>query len=120
MGDHIKLTGLRATAFHGVLADERRLGQVFVIDVTVWLDLGTPGESDNLGETIHYGELAAEVVAAVERDPVDLIETVAHRIVGVVLTHAAASAVRVTVHKPSAPIAVPFDDVSVTITRLRP
>lgn len=117
--DHITLTGLRATAHHGVFEQERRDGQVFVIDVTVWLDLSVSAGSDDLDRTIHYGELANEVVAAVERDPVDLIETVAQRIADTVLAHEAAEAVRVTLHKPSAPIEVPFDDVSVTITRWR-
>lgn len=119
VGDHITLTGLRATAFHGVLAEERRDGQMFVIDVIVWLDLSLSGASDDLAETIHYGELAEEVVLAVESDPVDLIETVARRIADLVLAHGPATAVRVVLHKPSAPIAVPFDDVSVTITRTR-
>lgn len=117
--DHLTLTGLRATAHHGVFDHERRDGQVFVIDVTVWLDLSASAQSDDLGRTIHYGELAAEVVAAVERDPVDLIETVAQRIADTVLAHEPAQLVRVTLHKPSAPIAVPFADVSVTITRGR-
>lgn len=118
--DHITLSGLRASANHGVFDHERRDGQVFVIDVTVWLDLRVSADADDLDRTIHYGELANEVVAAVERDPVDLIETVAQRIADTVLAHAAAEAVRVTLHKPSAPIEVPFDDVSVTITRRRP
>lgn len=117
--DEITLTGLRANAFHGVLEEERRVGQVFIVDVTVYLSLVEAGASDDLDTTIHYGELAEEVVSAVERDPVDLIETVAERVAEVVLAHARAAAVKVTVHKPSAPITVPFDDVSVTITRAR-
>lgn len=117
--DQIVLTGLRATAFHGVFENERRDGQVFVIDVTVHLDFAAAAEGDDLGQTIHYGELAEEVVASVERDPVDLIETVAERIAGVVLAHPAAQLVTVTVHKPSAPITVPFADVAVVITRGR-
>ena len=119
MSDSITLTGLRASAFHGVFDHERRDGQVFVIDVTVWLDLRAAASGDELAKTIHYGELAEEVVGAVERDPVDLIETVAERIAAVVLAHEAADRVRVTVHKPSAPITVPFDDVAVTIERAR-
>ncbi|HOT33696.1 MAG TPA: dihydroneopterin aldolase [Rhodoglobus sp.] len=118
--DEITLTGLRATAFHGVLDHERRDGQVFVIDVTVMLPLGDAATTDDLARTIHYGELAEEVVAAVESNPVDLIETVAERIATVVLAHERAMFTRVTVHKPHAPISVPFDDVSVTITRGRP
>ena len=117
--DQITLTGLRASAFHGVFDHERRDGQVFVLDVTVSLDFAAAAASDDLELTIHYGELAEEIVGAVERDPVDLIETVAERIAQVVLAHKAAQLVTVTVHKPSAPVTVPFDDVSVTITRSR-
>lgn len=118
--DSITLTGLRAAAHHGVFEHERTEGQEFVIDVTVWLDFAAAAASDALERTIHYGVLAEEVVAAVERDPVDLIETVAERIAAVVLEHRPARRVRVTLHKPSAPITVPFADVAVTITRARP
>lgn len=117
--DEIRLTGLRATAHHGVFEHERRDGQVFVIDVVVRLPLGPAAAGDDLAATVHYGELAEAVVAAVESDPVDLIETVAERVAGVALGFPAAHEVVVTVHKPGAPIAVPFDDVSVTITRRR-
>lgn len=117
--DSITLTGLRANAHHGVFEHERRTGQVFVIDAVVYLDLAPAASSDDLESTIHYGELAEEIVAAVESDPVDLIETVAERIASVVLAHRAATATTITVHKPSAPITVPFEDVSVTITRVR-
>ena len=117
--DQISLTGLRASAFHGVLEHERRTGQVFIIDVTIWLDLEAAAATDDLELTVHYGELAEEVVAAVEGEPVDLIETVAERVAAVALRHTPVTCVRVTVHKPSAPIAVPFSDVSVTIERRR-
>ena len=117
--DRISLTGLRASAFHGVLEHERRTGQVFIIDVTIWLDLEAAAASDDLDLTVHYGELAEEVVASVETEPVDLIETVAERVAGVALAHAPVQQVEVTVHKPSAPITVPFSDVAVTILRTR-
>ena len=117
--DRITLTGLRASAFHGVLAHERANGQLFLIDVIVHLSLGDAGASDELAETIDYGELASRVVGAVERDPVDLIETVAERVAALVLEYPRAMLAEVTVHKPGAPIAVPFDDVSVTIVRGR-
>ncbi len=117
--DHITLTGLRASAFHGVLEHERRTGQVFVIDVTVWLDLAAAAASDDLDLTVHYGELAEQVVAAVEGEPVDLIETVAERVALVAFSHAPVTRALVTVHKPNAPISVPFADVSVTIERTR-
>ncbi|GAA3600250.1 dihydroneopterin aldolase [Klugiella xanthotipulae] len=118
-GDTITLTGLECFAYHGVFDHERERGQRFVIDVTVDVDLRAASRSDDLGQTIHYGELAEAVVASVERDPVDLLETLAERVAATVLLSAAARATRVTVHKPDAPITVPFADVSVTIVRGR-
>jgi len=118
--DSIILTGLRVRAHHGVFDFEREQGQEFVVDVTAWLDLSPASAGDDLGATVHYGELAEEVVAAVERDPVDLIETVAERVAGTVLAHEPVDAVEVTVHKPQAPITVPFGDVAVRILRSRP
>ena len=118
-GDQLTLTGLRATGHHGVFEHERRDGQEFVVDLTVVADLSAATDTDELDKTLHYGILAEQVVAAIERDPVDLIETLAERIATLVLDFPAADSVTVTVHKPHAPITVPFDDVSVTITRSR-
>jgi 7,8-dihydroneopterin aldolase/epimerase/oxygenase len=115
--DFISLVGLRANGHHGVFTHEREDGQLFIIDVTVWIDAAVAATTDDLSRTVHYGELAERVVHAVETDPVDLIETVAERVARIALSFNAANKVRVTVHKPSAPITVPFDDVSVTITR---
>lgn len=117
--DSIILTGLRVRANHGVYDFERENGQDFVVDVTAWLDLTAAATSDDVAATVHYGELAEEVAAAVQRDPVDLIETVAERIADVVLAHTAVTATEVTVHKPQAPIQVPFGDVAVRIVRER-
>ena len=117
--DTITLTGLRASAFHGVFDHERRDGQEFIIDVTVHLDFAAAARDDSLSDTVHYGVLAEQVVSAVERDPVDLIETVSERVAAVALSHASVQRVDVTLHKPSAPITVPFADVAVSITRNR-
>jgi len=117
--DRITLTGVRVRAHHGVFEFERVEGQEFVIDVSVAVDLAAAASGDDLARTVHYGELAEAVVAAVERDPVDLIETVAERVASVALGFAAVEQVEVTVHKPQAPISVPFADVAVTIVRER-
>jgi dihydroneopterin aldolase len=116
-GDSITLTGLRVRAHHGVYDFERENGQDFVIDLSVGIDLRRAARSDDVTTTIHYGELAERVAAAVASDPVDLIETVAERIAALVLSYPAAHNVTVTVHKPDAPISVPFGDVAVTIVR---
>lgn len=113
--DRITLTGLEVFAHHGVFTFEREQGQRFLIDAEVALDLG--GTDDALDRTLHYGELAEAIHAAVAADPVDLIETVAERVAGVVLAFEGVHAVRITVHKPDAPIEVAFADVSVTVVR---
>jgi len=117
--DRITLTGLTVFANHGYYAEERREGQRFVLDVTVWLDVTAAAQGDDLGRTLSYSDLALEVADAVRRDPVDLIETVAERVAALVLAHDVAERTQVTVHKPDAPIDVEFADVSVTITRAR-
>jgi dihydroneopterin aldolase/2-amino-4-hydroxy-6-hydroxymethyldihydropteridine diphosphokinase len=117
--DTITLTGLRAAGFHGVFEHERRDGQDFIIDVTVHLDFAAAAAADELEQTVHYGVLAEAVVSAVERDPVDLIETVAERVANVALAYPAVQLVDVTIHKPGAPITVPFVDVAVSIQRAR-
>ncbi|WJL97091.1 dihydroneopterin aldolase [Microbacterium sp. ET2] len=119
-GDTITLTGLRVFGYHGVYDDERRDGQDFVIDLALTLDTRPAASSDDVSDTVHYGELAEEVAAIVAGDPVNLLETLAHRIARAVLGRPLVSAVRVTVHKPQAPIPLTFADVSVTITRVRP
>ena len=116
-GDQIVLTGVRAFGHHGVLAQERQDGQEFVIDVTLAMSTSRAAETDDVADTIHYGEVAERIVALVEHDPVNLLETLAARIADELLDRYPASAVTVTVHKPTAPITVPFADVSVTIRR---
>jgi dihydropteroate synthase/dihydroneopterin aldolase len=115
--DRIALTGLEVFAHHGVFGFEREHGQRFLVDVELSLDLRPAAAGDALERTVHYGELAEAVVAAVGRDPVDLIETVAERAAGVALGFAGVAEARVTVHKPDAPIAASFSDVSVTVVR---
>ncbi|QEV98870.1 dihydroneopterin aldolase [Microbacterium caowuchunii] len=118
-GDRITITGLRGFGFHGVYPEEKREGQEFVVDVTMTVDLRPAAASDDVADTVHYGEVADDVVAEIEQRPVDLIETLAGRIADVVLARPLVRAVAVTVHKPSAPITVPFTDVSVTVERTR-
>lgn len=119
MTDELSIRGLRCFAHHGVFDFERREGQEFVIDLTLGLDTRRAAETDDLHDTVDYGSLVASVKNAVERDPVDLIETLAQRISGLCLTDDQVQWVRVTVHKPDAPIEATFDDVALTITRQR-
>lgn len=117
--DTLTLTGLEVFAHHGVFDFERADGQTFLLDLVVWLDTVGAAAGDDLAQTLHYGELAVEVAEAAAAEPVDLIETLAERIATLVLAHPVARRVSVTVHKPNAPIPVPFADVSITIVRPR-
>jgi len=119
-GDRIELRGLRVRGRHGVFEHERRDGQDFVVDVTVWLDLAPAAASDDLADTLHYGELAERVAAIVGGEPHDLIETVAGRVADDVLTDERVMGVEVTLHKPGAPIPLDFADVAVVVSRTRP
>ncbi len=117
--DRVTLTGIAATGHHGVFDFEREQGQRFVVDVTCTVDLAPAAASDDLEQTIDYGALAKAVVADIEGDPVNLIESLADRIARTCLRAGAVETVEVTVHKPQAPVPVEFADVSVTLTRSR-
>jgi len=115
--DELAIVGVECFAHHGVFEFERREGQVFVIDLVLGLDTAPAAASDDLRDTVDYGSLVAQVKASVESDPVDLIETLAQRIADVCLLGSRVEWVRVTVHKPDAPIDATFRDVALTITR---
>jgi 7,8-dihydroneopterin aldolase/epimerase/oxygenase len=118
-GDRIELRGLRVRGHHGVYAHERRDGQDFVVDVTVWLDLAPAAASDDLADTLDYGALAQRVAAIVGGEPRDLIEAVAGSVADEVMADPRVQAVEVVLHKPQAPIPLEFADVAVVARRSR-
>ncbi|SCL21001.1 dihydroneopterin aldolase [Micromonospora nigra] len=117
--DRIQLTGLRAQGRHGVYDFERARGQEFVVDAVLELDLTPAARTDDVADTVHYGELAERLVAVVAGEPVDLIETLADRLLAVCLADPRVDVATVTVHKPEAPVPHTFSDVAVTMTRRR-
>jgi dihydroneopterin aldolase len=116
-GDLIALTGLRVFGHHGVLPAERANGQEFVIDAVLTVDTRAAAAGDDLSKTVDYGVLAEKLAAIVGGEPVDLIETLASRLADLCVSHPMVISARITVHKPNAPIALPFADVSVTVVR---
>nr|WP_228046284.1 dihydroneopterin aldolase [Saccharopolyspora sp. HNM0983] len=113
------MTGLKVRGHHGVFEQEKRDGQEFLVDITVWIDLAGAAADDDLQQTLHYGELAERAAAVVGGPSRDLVETVAAEIADGVMTDPRAFATEVTLHKPSAPIPLEFADVAVTIRRSR-
>jgi dihydroneopterin aldolase len=117
--DIITLRGVSGFGYHGVLPEEREEGQPFVTDVELRLDTSVAAATDDLQATVDYSLVASDIIAVVEGDSCQLIETVAEHIAQRLLLHDPVTMVRVTVHKPQAPIGVVFDDVSVTVVRTR-
>lgn len=120
--DEIAITGICAFGRHGVFAHERAEGQEFVVDAALYLDgavVQRAAVTDDVTDTVHYGEVAVRIAEIIGGDPVNLIETLAERIATAVLEGWPVHMVRITVHKPQAPIPVPFDDVTVSVTRVR-
>lgn len=117
--DRIVLRGLTAFGYHGVLPHERELGQTFIVDAELELDLAAAADTDALADTVDYGGLAAGLAAVVRDERHDLIERLAGRLCQVCLADPRVMAATVTVHKPHAPVPVPLADVAVTLRRVR-
>jgi dihydroneopterin aldolase len=119
MVDQIAISGIRGTGRHGVFDHERADGQEFSVDVVLDVDTRSASTSDDLADTVDYGRVATAIHSLIVGEPVDLIETLAQRIADACLAFPAVSRVSVAVHKPHAPIPVPFDDVEIRIVRGR-
>lgn len=119
MADRIALRGLIVRGFHGVFEHERREGQDFVVDAELEVSTAAAAASDDLADTVDYGDLAKRLAAVVSGEPVNLLETLVERLVDQCLADPRVTAATVTVHKPQAPIPLRFADVAVTIHRER-
>ncbi|MDZ4269785.1 MAG: dihydroneopterin aldolase [Mycobacterium sp.] len=119
MADRIELRGLTVRGNHGVFEHERRDGQDFIVDITVWIDLQAAAASDDLADTMDYGVLAQRAAGIIAGPPRQLIETVAGEIADDVMADERVHAVEVVVHKPGAPIPLEFADVAVVARRSR-
>ena len=121
MRHKITITGLRVFAHHGVFDFERQNGQDFYIDASIWLDGDKASFSDDLNHTVHYGDLAKGLVELTKNDTVDLLETLAQRLLDYALNFGGGKVLKakITVHKPGAPIPYEFEDVSITVKAKR-
>lgn len=118
--DKILMKGMRFFGHHGVLPQERELGQFFEVDVDISLDLEAAGKKDDLNLTVSYADVFGLVEEVVTGEPCSLIEALAHRVAdGVLENYSLVQAVRVTVKKPSAPIRGAFEYMAAEITRNR-
>jgi len=120
MTDRIFIHGLSLHAYHGVMAHEAKVGQTFTLDLELQIDLSAAARTDKVVDTVSYDKVVACAEKAFVAQRFRLIEAAAGRVADAILAgFAAASAVRVTIHKPHAPIAATFVDVGVTLVRNR-
>lgn len=117
--DVITLSGLKVHGRHGVFEHERETGQDFIVDVALTTSTAAAAATDELAATVDYGTLADTLAGIVGGEPCNLIETLAERLASACLADERVRRVRVTVHKPHAPIEQQFADVAVTIERAR-
>lgn len=116
--DKISLTGLEYFGYHGVMPEENKLGQRFLVDLELYLDLRKAGSNDDLMASINYAQVYEDVKAVVEGPALQTIEAVAETIAANLKnTYSRLEQVKISVHKPEAPIAGIFHDVSVTLER---
>ncbi|AWM00290.1 dihydroneopterin aldolase [Bradyrhizobium amphicarpaeae] len=120
MTDTIFITGLSIHARHGVMDHETEVGQRFVIDLELYTDLSEPSRSDRLADTVSYADVVATTTAAFKTANYKLLERAAGAVADAILSNfPRIRAVKITVHKPHAPIAAIFDDVGIMLTRSR-
>lgn len=117
--DQVAVTGIRARGTHGVLDFEKRDGQEFSCDVVMHVPITRAGRTDDLADAVDYSVVAKQAHDVLAGPSLDLVETVAERIASVVMADTRLLAVDVTVHKPRAPVGVPFGDVTVRVRRTR-
>ncbi|MGJ4891169.1 dihydroneopterin aldolase [Bradyrhizobium sp. HKCCYLR20261] len=120
MTDTIFIKGVLIHARHGVMEHESEVGQRFVIDLELYTDLSDSSRSDRLADTVSYSDVVETATAAFKDVNYRLLERAAGAVADAILaTFARIRAVKVTVHKPHAPIAAIFEDVGVVLTRSR-
>lgn len=119
VSDVIELRGLRLMGTIGVLPEEKERAQPFEVDVDVFTDVSAAGATDDLTNTIHYGEVAAAIAAVVENERHELLERVATRISEEVLAFDGADAVTVVIRKLRPPVPHDLATSAVRIHRTR-
>lgn len=118
MKDKIFLKGLRFYGYHGVLTAENEIGQIFIVDVEMTLDLSIAGVSDKVEDTVHYGEVFELIKSIMEGQPVNLLEHLAERIAKHINSHynrVLETKIRITKENP--PIPGHYQGVGIEIMR---
>jgi dihydroneopterin aldolase len=120
MNDRIFISGLSLHAYHGVMAHEAKVGQTFSIDLELVIDLAAAAKSDKVVDTVSYDKVVDCVAEAFTAQRYRLIEAAAGRVATAVLAaFPRVQSIKVTIHKPHAPVAATFSDIGITLVRSR-
>ena len=118
--DHIDIINLEVFANHGVYEEEASLGQKFLVSAKLYFDAEPAGRSDDLNLSVNYAEACSDITEWMKTNRCRLIETAAQRLADKLLRdYKIVREVEVTIKKPWAPIGLPLECVSITITRRR-
>ena len=118
--DRIIMKNLAFFGYHGVMEEEKTLGQKFFLDIEIYTDLTKAGKSDEVEDTVHYGEVYNNIKDIVENKRFKLIEALAENIAEATLSKfIKIQEINVVVRKPEAPVPGIFDYVGVEIRRTR-
>jgi len=120
MSDSIEIKGLFGFGYHGLFDDERENGQGFLVDAILELDLTAVSRSDLIIDTVNYSAVCDLILAQLIGPPVSLLERLAVQIADLILENfPRVNSVKITVHKPDAPVSVKVKDIAVSIERTR-
>ena len=118
MKDEIIISGLKIFAWHGVYEDEKEKGQNFIVNARLFLDTSMAGESDSLEDSVDYGKVCLFINDFMRINRFNLLEAVANQMARKIMVRfPMTQSVELEVMKPEAPIPLPFENVSVKITR---
>lgn len=116
--DKIHINNLEFFANHGVFPEETRLGQKFLVSLTMYVNTRPAGKSDDLSESINYGEVSSFITSFMKENTFRLIEAAAENLAeALMLRYPLLEGLTLELKKPWAPVGLPLDTVSVEITR---
>ena len=120
MSDSVFINGLVLHAYHGVMPHEGKVGQPFILDLLLDIDLANAAKSDKVADTVSYDAVAGLASRTFTAKRYRLVEAAAGAVADAILEgFPKVTKVQVTVRKPHAPVAAVFDDVGVTLIRSR-
>ncbi len=118
--DKIIMKNMAFHSYHGVFKEEKKLGQKFFVDASLYLDLKQAGESDDLNHSVNYGQVYELIKDIIENENFDLLEALCEKICKIIISnYDKVQRVQLEIRKPEAPVHGIFDYFALAIDRKR-